>query len=316
MGRKKITVVGAGHVGATAALWLATKELGDVMLIDIVEGMPQGKSLDLMEASPVDGFDSMVKGTNDYADTADSDLVIITAGLPRKPGMSRSDLIAKNVGITKDVVENIVKHSPEAHILVVTNPLDVMVYAAWKLSGRPANRVMGLSGALDGARMRAFIAMELGVSVADVQAMVIGGHADEMVPLKKYSSVSGIPITQLLSDEKIDAIVHRTKNAGGEIVGLLKTGSAYYAPSAAVVEMAESILKDKKRIIPCAAYCSGEYGVKDMFTGVPVVLGANGVEKIIEVDLDKDERAAFDESVGAIKALVDDIDFDTLAGVK
>lgn len=316
MGRKKITVVGAGHVGATAALWLATKELGDVMLIDIVEGMPQGKSLDLMEASPVDGFDSMVKGTNDYADTADSDLVIITAGLPRKPGMSRSDLITKNVGIIKDVVENIVQHSPEAHILVVTNPLDVMVYAAWKLSGRPANRVIGLSGALDGARMRAFIAMELGVSVADVQAMVIGGHADEMVPLKNYSSVSGIPITQLLSDEKIDAIVHRTKNAGGEIVGLLKTGSAYYAPSAAVVEMAESILKDKKRVIPCAAYCSGEYGVKDMFTGVPVVLGANGVEKILEVDLNKEERAAFDESVGAIRALVDDIDFDALAGVK
>lgn len=310
MARKKITVVGAGHVGATAAMWLAIKELGDVVLLDIIEGVPQGKSLDLIEASPVEGFDAGIKGTNDYADTAGSDVVIITAGLPRKPGMSRSDLIAKNVGIIKDVVENIVKHSPEAHLLIVTNPLDVMVYAAWKLSGLPKNRVMGLSGALDGSRMRSFIAMELGVSVEDVHAMVIGGHADEMVPLKSYSSVSGIPITQLLTDEQIDAIVHRTRNAGGEIVGLLKTGSAYYAPSAAVVEMAESILKDKKRIIPCAAYCDGEYGVKDMFVGVPVKLGGSGVEEIIEVDLSDEERAAFDESVTAIRDLIKELDIE------
>lgn len=307
MARKKITVVGGGHVGATAAMWLATKELGDVVLIDIVEGMPQGKCLDLTEASPVEGFDALLAGSNDYADTAGSDVVIITAGLPRKPGMSRSDLITKNVGIIKDVVENIVKHSPDAHLLVVTNPLDVMVYAAWKLSGLPANRVMGLSGALDGSRMRSFLAMELGVSVEDVQAMVIGGHADEMVPLLSYSSVSGIPVTQLLSKEKLDAIVHRTRNAGGEIVGLLKTGSAYYAPSAAVVEMAESILKDKKRIIPCAVYCDGQYGVKDMFVGVPARLGAGGVEEIYEVELSDAERAAFDESVTAIRGLIDEL---------
>ncbi len=308
MARKKITVVGAGHVGATAAMWLAIKELGDVVLLDIVEGVPQGKSLDLIEASPVEGFDAGLTGTNDYADTAGSDVVIITAGLPRKPGMSRSDLITKNVGIIKDVVQNIVKHSPDAHLLIVTNPLDVMVYAAWKLSGLPKHKVMGLSGALDGSRMRSFIAMELGVSVEDVHAMVIGGHADSMVPLTNYSTVSGIPITQLISAERIDAIVERTKTAGGEIVGLLKTGSAYYAPSAAVVEMAEAIIKDKKRIIPCAAYCEGEYGVSGIFTGVPVKVGAGGVEEIIEVKLSDSERAALDESVAGIRAMVDELD--------
>jgi len=308
MARKKITIVGAGHVGATAAMWLAIKELGDVVLLDIVEGVPQGKTLDLMEASPVEGFDVGLKGTNDYADTAGSDVVIVTAGLPRKPGMSRADLISKNVGIIKDVVSNVVKYSPDACLLIVTNPLDVMVYVAWKLSGLPGNRVMGLSGALDGSRMRSFIAMELGVSVEDVQAMVIGGHADEMVPLMSYSSVSGIPVTKLLASEQIDAIVQRTRTAGGEIVGLLKTGSAYYAPSAAVAEMAESILKDKKRVIPCAAYCDGEYGVKGMFVGVPVKLGAGGVEEILEVELSAEERAAFDESVSAIRGLIDELD--------
>lgn len=307
MARKKITVVGAGHVGATVALWLATKELGDVVLLDIVEGVPQGKSLDLMEAAPVEGFDSGVKGTNDYRDTAGSDVVIITAGIPRKPGMSRSDLINTNVGILKTVVEGIVRHSPDAIILVVTNPLDVMVYAAWKFSGLPANRIMGLSGALDGSRMRSFIAMELGVSMEDVHAMVIGGHADEMVPLKRYATVSGVPVTQLLSPERIDAIMARTRKAGGEIVGLLKTGSAYYAPSAAVAEMAEAILKDKKRVIPCAAYCDGQYGVKGLFIGVPVMLGAGGVEKIFEIELDPDEKKEFMGSVAAVRGLIEDL---------
>lgn len=307
MSRKKITVVGAGHVGATAALWLALKELGDVVMLDIAEGVPQGKSLDLMEAAPIEGFDSKVLGTNDYKDTVGSNLVIITAGIPRKPGMSRSDLINININILKTVVEGLVKYSPNAILLIVTNPLDVMVYAAWKYSGLPSERVMGLSGALDGARLRAFIAMELGVSVEDVHAMVIGGHADEMVPLKRYSTVSGIPVTQLIPQERIDAIMTRTKKAGGEIVGLLKTGSAYYAPSAAVVEMAEAILKDKKRVIPCAAYCDGPYGVKGIFIGVPVVLGARGVERIIEVELDKEERAAFEASVGAVRGLINEL---------
>ncbi|MBI2412842.1 MAG: malate dehydrogenase [Deltaproteobacteria bacterium] len=307
MARKKITVVGAGHVGASAALWVAIKELGDVVLLDIIEGVPQGKSLDLMEAAPIEKFDSFVKGTNDYADTAGSDVVIITAGIPRKPGMSRSDLINTNVGILKTVVEGIVKHSPDAHLLIVTNPLDVMVYAAWKVSGLPSNRIMGLSGALDGSRMRSFIAMELGVSMQDVHAMVIGGHADEMVPLKNYATVSGIPVTQLLPAEKVDAIMARTKKAGGEIVALLKTGSAYYAPSAAVVEMCEAIIKDKKRVIPSAVYCDGQYGVKGMFIGVPAVIGGNGVEKIIEIKLDENERAAFNASVSAVKALIDDL---------
>jgi len=307
MARKKITVVGAGHVGAQTALWLALKGLGDVALLDIVEGAPQGKSLDLLQASPVEGYDSRITGTNDYKDTAGSDVVIITAGIPRKPGMSRSDLINTNVGILKNVVDEVVKYSPNAHLLIVTNPLDVMVYAAWKFSGLAPNKVMGLSGALDGARMRAFIARELGVSGKDVQAMVIGGHADEMVPLKRYSSVSGIPITKLLSDDKIEAIAARTRKAGGEIVSLLKTGSAYYAPSAAVSEMAEAIIKDEKRVIPCAAYCDGQYGVKGMFIGVPVVLGGNGVEKILEVELDANERKAFDNSVNAVKALINEL---------
>ncbi len=307
MARKKITIVGAGNVGAHAAVWAGIKELGDIVLIDVIEGVPQGKGLDLMEASPVEGFDSMITGTNDYKDTANSDVVIITAGIARKPGMSRSDLINTNTGIVKGVTEQIVKYSPNAIILVVTNPLDVMVYVAWKVSGFPPNRVIGLSGALDAGRLKAFLAMEMNVSVEDVSAMVIGGHADEMVPLPRYSTVSGIPITQLLKKERIDAIMERTKKAGGEIVGLLKTGSAFYAPSAAVVEMAESIIRDKKRIIPCAAYCNGKYGVNGIFVGVPVKLGSNGVEDIIEIELNQEEKAQFDSSVSAIRKLVEEI---------
>jgi len=306
MGRKKITIVGAGNVGATAALWASLNDLGDIVLIDIIEGVPQGKALDMMEAAPVKDFDVNITGTNDYKDTAGSDVVIITAGLPRKPGMSRSDLIEKNTGIIKEVTENIVRHSPDAVILVVTNPLDVMVYVAWKVSGFPKNRVIGLSGALDGSRLRAFIAMELNVSVEDVKAMVIGGHADEMVPLPRYSTVSGIPVTQLISKERVDAIMARTKTAGGEIVGLLKTGSAYCAPSAAVVEMAEAILRDKKRVIPSAVYCDGEYGVKGIFIGVPVKIGSGGVEEIYEIELNDEERGQFDASVKAVRTLVDE----------
>ncbi|WKZ33473.1 MAG: malate dehydrogenase [Thermodesulfobacteriota bacterium] len=307
MARKKITVIGAGHVGATAALWVATKELGDVVLLDIVEGTPQGKSLDLMEAAPIECFDSNVTGTNDYKDTAGSDVIIITAGIPRKPGMSRSDLINTNVGILKSVIENAVRHSPNAHLLIVTNPLDVMVYAAWKLSGFPPERIMGLSGALDGSRMRSFIAMELGVSMQDVHAMVIGGHADEMVPLKRYATVSGIPVTQLIPADRLSSIMERTKKAGGEIVGLLKTGSAYYAPSAAVAEMCEAIIKDKKRVMPCAAYLTGQYGVDGIFIGVPVVVGSGGAERIIEIELDSNEKKAFNDSVSAVQGLIKDL---------
>ena len=307
MARKKITVVGAGHVGATTALWLARKELGDVVLIDIVEGVPQGKALDMMEAAPIEGFDSRVTGTNDYADTAGSDVVIVTAGIPRKPGMDRSDLIKTNAGIIKSVAGEIVKHSPDTVLMIVTNPLDVMVYAAWKLSGLPPERVMGLSGALDAGRMEAFIAMELGVSVKDVRAMVIGGHANEMVPLRNYSTVSGIPIGKLISEERIDAIEARTKTAGGEIVGLLKTGSAYYAPSRAVSEMAEAVIRDQKRVIPTAVYAGGKYGVDDIFIGLPALLGSGGVEDILEIDLTERENEDFKASVAAIRGLVNDL---------
>ncbi|MBI5328150.1 MAG: malate dehydrogenase [Deltaproteobacteria bacterium] len=307
MARKKITIVGAGNVGAHAAVWASIKELGDIVLIDVIEGVPQGKGLDLTEASPVEGFDSRITGTNDYNDTANSDVVIITAGIARKPGMSRSDLINTNTGIIKGVTEQIVKYSPNAIIIVVTNPLDVMVYVAWKASGFLQNRVIGMAGALDAARLKSFIAMELNVSVEDVHAMVIGGHADEMVPLPRYSTVAGIPITQLMGKERLDAIMERTKKAGGEIVSLLKTGSAFYAPSAAVIEMAEAIIRDKKRIIPCAAYCNGEYGVNGIFIGVPVKLGSNGVEEIIEIELNEEEKAQFDNSVSAIRKLIEDI---------
>lgn len=307
MARKKITIVGAGHVGATAALWAGIKELGDICLIDIVEGLPQGKMLDMKHSSTVEGFDSELTGTNSYDDTANSDLVIITAGLPRKPGMSRSDLIETNQGIVKSVMEGLVPKSPDAVYIIVTNPLDVMVHAAWKLSGLPTERVIGMAGALDSARLRAFIAMETEYSVKDIQAMVLGGHADTMVPIKKYCTVSGIPVEQLIGEEKLQAIMDRTKTAGGEIVGLLKTGSAYYAPSAAAIEMAEAILKDQKRVIPCAAYCDGEYGLDGVYVGVPCVLGEKGIEKIIEVELTETEQADFDSSVKAIKKLVGDL---------
>jgi malate dehydrogenase len=304
MKRKKITVVGAGFVGATAAHWAAAKELGDVCIVDIVDGLPQGKALDLLQASPVEGFDSCVTGTNDYADTANSDIVIITAGLPRKPGMSRDDLLAKNTAIVKSVTEQICKHSPNAFLIIVSNPLDAMVYVAHKVSGFPANRVVGMAGVLDAARFRTFIAMELNVSVEDVNAFVLGGHGDSMVPLARFSTVAGIPLPELLSAEKIEALVDRTRKGGGEIVNLLKTGSAFFAPSASAVQMAESILKDKKRILPCAAYCDKEYGVGGYFVGVPVKLGKEGVEQVIEIKLLPDEKAAFDKSAEAVRNLV------------
>ncbi|MCK8603085.1 malate dehydrogenase [Syntrophobacteraceae bacterium DRH4] len=304
MKRKKITVVGAGFVGATAAHWAAAKELGDICIIDIVEGLPQGKALDLLEASPVEGFDSHVIGTNDYADTAGSDIVIITAGLPRKPGMSRDDLLAKNTAIVKSVTEQIAKYSPNAYLIVVSNPLDAMVYVAHKASGFPTNRVVGMAGVLDAARFRTFIAMELNVSVEDVNAFVLGGHGDSMVPLPRFSTVAGIPLPELLAADKIEALVDRTRKGGGEIVNLLKTGSAFFAPSASAVQMAESILKDKKRILPCAAYCDKEYGVGGYFVGVPAKLGKEGVEEVIEIKLLPDEKSAFDASVEAVRKLV------------
>jgi len=304
MKRKKITVVGAGFVGATAAHWAAAKELGDVCIVDIVEGLPQGKALDLLQASPVEGFDSHIIGTNDYADTANSDIVIITAGLPRKPGMSRDDLLAKNTAIVKSVTEQICKHSPNAFLIIVSNPLDAMVYVAHKVSGFPTNRVVGMAGVLDAARFRTFIAMELNVSVEDVNAFVLGGHGDSMVPLARFSTVAGIPLPELLSADKIEALVDRTRKGGGEIVNLLKTGSAFFAPSASAVQMAESIMKDKKRILPCAAYCDKEYGVGGYFVGVPVKLGKEGVEQVIEIKLLPDEKAAFDKSVEAVRTLV------------
>lgn len=303
--RKKITVVGAGFVGATAAHWAAAKELGDVCIVDIVDGLPQGKGLDLLQAAPVEGFDSRVVGTNDYADTAGSDIVIITAGLPRKPGMSRDDLLAKNSSIVKEVTENVVKHSPHAILIIVSNPLDAMVYVAHKTSGFPTNRVVGMAGVLDSARFRAFIAQELDVSVEDVNAFVLGGHGDSMVPLPRFSTVAGIPLPELMAADRIEALVDRTRNGGAEIVGLLKTGSAFFAPSASAVQMAESMLKDKKRILPCAAYCDKEYGVGGYYVGVPVKLGGNGVEEVIEINLRPEEKENFQKSVDAVKKLVE-----------
>jgi malate dehydrogenase len=291
-------------VGATAAHWAAAKELGDVCLVDIVEGMPQGKALDLREASPVEGFDADIVGTNDYADTAGSDVVVITAGLPRKPGMSRDDLIAKNTEIVKTVTEQVAHYSPEAVLIVVSNPLDAMVYVAHQASGFPAKRVMGMAGVLDSARFRTFIADELDVSVEDVTAFVLGGHGDSMVPLPRFSSVGGVPITELLSGERIEELVDRTRKGGGEIVGLLKTGSAFFAPSAAAVQMAEAVLKDKKRILPCAAYCDREYNVGGYFVGVPAKLGDGGVKEVVEFKLTDEERKQFEGSVQAVRDLV------------
>ena len=301
MGRKKITIVGAGNVGATAAHWAAEKELGDIVLVDIIEGMPQGKALDLMESRPVEGFDVTITGTNGSEETAGSDLVIITSGLPRKPGMSREDLLQKNKEIVTAVTKSVAAKSPDSTIIVVSNPLDTMSYVAKTISGFPKNRVMGMAGILDTARFRVFIAMELNVSVEDIHALVLGGHGDSMVPLPRYSSVGGIPLTQLLSKEKIDAIVSRTRKAGGEIVALLKTGSAYYSPSASVIQMAEAILKDKKRILPCCTYLEGEYGLNDIYFGVPVKLGSDGIEQVLEVSLTEEEKALVQQSGKAVK---------------
>lgn len=304
-GRNKITVVGAGNVGATAAHWIASKELADVVLVDIVEGVPQGKSLDLAQSAPIDGFDVKLVGANSYEETAGSDVVIITAGLPRKPGMSRDDLLKTNSDIVGSVTEEIAKHSPDAVIIIVSNPLDAMAQVAFVRSGFPKNRVIGMAGVLDSARMRCFLAEALDVSVENVTAFVLGGHGDTMVPLPRYSTCAGIPVTELLPEEKIDAIVDRTANGGAEIVGLLKTGSAFYAPSLGAVEMAESILKDKKKILPCAVYLEGEYGVNNLFVGVPCKLGKTGVEQIIEISLTNDERAALQKSAGAVQELID-----------
>ena len=304
MGRPKITIVGAGNVGATAAHWAAAKELGDIFLIDIIEGVPQGKALDLYESAPVEGFDCRVIGTNDYKDTADSDIVVVTAGIARKPGMSRDDLINTNAKIVGGVTDEVMKHSPKCILIIVSNPLDVMVTVAHRRSKLPQNRIMGMAGVLDSARFRTFIAMELGVSVEDVQACVLGGHGDTMVPLPRYSTVAGIPITALMKPDRIEAIVQRTRDGGAEIVNYLKTGSAFYAPGASVIQMVEAIVKDKKRVLPCAALLQGEYGERDVFMGVPVKLGSGGVEKVIELDLSPDEKAAFKKSADHVRSLV------------
>jgi len=302
--RKKITVVGAGNVGATAALWLAGKELGDVVLVDVVEGVPQGKALDMAETAPIEGFDVRLTGTNGYEETANSDVVIITAGIPRKPGMSRDDLLKTNAGIVNNVVDQVVKYSPNSILIVVSNPLDAMCQVALRRSGFPKHRVIGMAGVLDSARMRSFLAEALDVSVENITAFVLGGHGDTMVPLPRFSTCAGIPITELLTPEQIEAIVKRTANGGAEIVSLLKTGSAYYAPSAAAVEMTESILKNKKKILPCAAYLEGEYGINGLYVGVPCKLGTNGLEQIIEINLTAEERIALQKSAAAVQELV------------
>ena len=315
--RAKITIVGAGNVGATCAHWAASKELGDIVLLDIPEvpdpkdptkkvpnTAPAGKALDLYESSPVEGFDCKITGVTDYEATRDSDVVIVTAGLPRKPGMSRDDLIAINTGIVRNVCENVARTSPNAVLIVVSNPLDAMVYVAWKASGFPTKRVIGQAGVLDTARYRSFLAEEVGCSVEDVQALLLGGHGDDMVPLKRYTFAGGIPITQLVKADRLEEIIKRARNGGAEIVNLLRTGSAYYAPAAATVQMAEAIIKDKKRILPCAVYCEKEYGVGGFFVGVPAVLGKDGVERILEVELDADEKKAFQTSVDHVKDLV------------
>jgi malate dehydrogenase len=300
---KKVTVIGAGNVGATAAQRLAEKELCDVVLVDIIEGVPQGKALDLAEAAPIEKHDAHLVGTNAYDASAGSDIVIITAGIPRKPGMSRDDLLTTNAGIVKKVTQEVASRSPNATLIIVSNPLDAMCHVAFDASRFPKQRVIGMAGVLDSARFRAFIAMELNVSVENTHAFVLGGHGDTMVPLPRYSSVAGIPITELMTPERIEALVQRTRNGGAEIVSLLKTGSAYYAPASAAVEMAESILKDKKKILPCAAYLQGEYGIQDLFIGVPVKLGAGGVEQVLEIKLTAEENAALQKSAAAVQEL-------------
>jgi malate dehydrogenase len=304
----KVSVIGSGNVGATAARSIADKELADVVVLDILEGVPQGKGLDMLEACPVEGSDSRVLGTNDYADTAGSDIVVITAGLARKPGMSRDDLLNKNYAIIKSVTEQVATHSPNCIIVPVTNPLDAMCQVVYRVSGFPRERVVGMAGVLDSARMRTFIAQELDVSVENTHAFVLGGHGDTMVPLPRYSTVAGVPITELMDEATIDAIVKRTAAGGAEIVKLLGTGSAFYAPGSAVVEMVEAILKDKKKILPCAAFLQGEYGIEDLFVGVPVKLGAAGIEQIIEITLTEDEQAALVKSADAVRELVQVID--------
>jgi len=303
MGRRKVTVVGAGNVGATTGQRIVEQQLADVVLIDIVEGVPQGKALDLMESGPIEGYDFRLTGTQNYKDTANSDLVVITAGIPRKPGMSRDDLLRTNYEIVKGVTEQVVKNSPNCIIIVVSNPLDAMVQTAYRASGFSKERVIGMAGVLDSARFRTFIAMELNVSVENVHAFVLGGHGDTMVPLPRYSTVSGIPITELLPKETIERLVQRTRDGGAEIVGLLKT-SAWYAPASAVVEMVDAILNDRKKILPCAAYLDGEYGINGLYVGVPAKLGSKGIEQVIEINLSLEERAALQKSAAAVKELV------------
>ena len=305
MPRNKVTVIGAGNVGATTAQRIAEAGLADVVLVDIVEGLPQGKGLDLAEAAPVVGHDARVTGTNDYADTAGSDIVVVTSGIARKPGMSRDELMATNAGIVKSVVEQAVAHSADSILIVVTNPLDAMCHVAIQASGFPRERVLGMAGVLDSARFRTFIAQELTVSVEDTHAFVLGGHGDTMVPLPRYSTVAGIPITELLPPDRVEALVKRTAGGGAEIVALLKAGSAYYAPAAATFEMVEAILHDRKRVLPCAVLLNGEYGVDGLFVGVPVVLGAGGMERVIEIRLTDDEAAAFQRSAAAVQELVE-----------
>jgi malate dehydrogenase len=303
--RKKVTVVGSGHVGATVAHRLVDKQLADVVMIDILEGVPQGKGLDLLEAGPIEGYDCRARGTNDYADTRNSDLVVMTAGFPRKPGMSRDDLLKANYEVVKAAMEQAVKYSPDSILIVVTNPLDAMAQTAFKVSGFSKNRVIGMAGILDTARYRTFIAEALNVSVQNVQGFVLGGHGDTMVPVPRYTTVAGIPVSELMPKDQLDAIIKRTRGGGAEIVNLLKAGSAYYAPSAAVVEMIDAIFNDRKKILPCAAYLEGEYGINGLFVGVPVKLGARGIEQIIEIKLTPEEQKALEKSAAAVKELVE-----------
>jgi malate dehydrogenase len=310
MARSKIALVGAGQIGGTLALLAGLKDLGDVVMFDVVEGVPQGKALDIAQAAPVEGFDTSYVGANKYDALKGADVVIVTAGIPRKPGMSRDDLIATNAKVIDTVGKNIKKYCPKAFVIVITNPLDVMVYVMQSSSGLPANRVVGMAGVLDSSRFRHFLAQEFKVSVEDVTAFVLGGHGDTMVPMVRYSTVAGIPLPDLIkmgwtTKEKIDAIVQRTRDGGAEIVNLLKTGSAFYAPASSAIAMAESYLKDKRRVLPCAAMLNGEYGVKGLYVGVPVIIGANGVEKVVEIDLNKAEKAMFDKSVAAVRGLID-----------
>jgi len=309
MARAKIALIGAGQIGGTLAHLAAMKELGDVVLFDIAEGIPQGKALDIAESGPSEGFDAEMKGANDYADIAGADVCIVTAGVARKPGMSRDDLLGINLKVMKSVGEGIAAHAPNAFVICITNPLDAMVWALREFSGLPHARVCGMAGVLDSARFRHFLSLEFGVSMRDVTAFVLGGHGDTMVPLARYSTVAGIPLPDLVSmgwtsQEKLDAIIQRTRDGGAEIVGLLKTGSAFYAPATSAIEMAEAYLKDQKRVLPCAAYCEGEFGLKGMYVGVPTVIGAGGIEKIIDIKLSKDEQVMFDKSVDAVKGLV------------